>query len=220
MWALMVFVQCVNNDAGFRRATCSLTFETTLFPSRMFCYLAFQFHIDELLFILLFLLCIMLSFICITSSPSIFMLSFFLSAFSCPPPPVQTDKKISIEHASHRKFTFPWLRSATASRCFVFALPARARVWVLTSVLARGAKGVCVESVYPHFVIPWVRWRRASPSSAACGWVLLVPSCLTCRLSETWGCLRAGTPFARSISYATPGCKCGSKNNIRLQQRD
>lgn len=32
-------------------------------------------HIDELLFILIFLLCI--TFICITSSPSIFMLCFF-----------------------------------------------------------------------------------------------------------------------------------------------
>lgn len=70
---------------------------------------AFQFHIDELLFILLFLLCIMLSFICITSSPSIFMLLsfFFPPSLVFPPSPVQTDKKISIEHASHRKFTFP-----------------------------------------------------------------------------------------------------------------
>ena len=86
------------------------------------------------------------------------MLCFFLSSllFS----PVQTDKKISIEHASHRKFTFPWLHPLTA-HCFPLSyclclystcacvlvrvcLPVRAyRLGVLTSVLARGAE--CVQ---------------------------------------------------------------------------
>lgn len=114
-----------------------------------------------------------------------YVVVFFFFSSSLVFSPVQTDKKISIEHASHRKFTF-----SMTSLCFILfvCVCVCLSVCVLVHTVSPNicvrtwrwmrATAFCVELVYPRFVVvsDRVHWRRASPSCLACLWVLL--SCL------------------------------------------
>lgn len=91
MWALMVFVQCVNNDAGFHRATCSLTFKTTLFLSSTFCYLAPCLPVSywwAIVYSPVSALYYVIFHLHNKQSIHFYVVVFFLSAFSCFPPPL------------------------------------------------------------------------------------------------------------------------------------
>lgn len=75
-------------------------------------------YIFMLFYVLLFFCRIKIAFFLIKLTPFFFKFIFFF--FSLFFSPVHADKKISIEHSSHRKFPFPWLCCLTCVLCVLF----------------------------------------------------------------------------------------------------
>lgn len=141
--------------------------------------------------------------------------SFLLLLFFSP---VQTDKKISIEHASHRKFTFPWLHSFSASLClYCVCMCVSVWLWVLTSVLAREAKCVrrfvlrlSVHTLSSHIELGEdASHLLVQPADECC--CPIVSNMLTkCNI----GCFWAGSMLVPCISNITACC------NRRLENKE
>lgn len=100
--------------------------------------------------------------------------SLFFFCFSS----VQTDKKISIEHASHRKFTFPWLYLFIAHSC-----PLRRAACVLTLCVCVcvGTWQHCVFSLTSHTLLSGqIGFSGDTSYFAGCLYVSLLAVCMGC----------------------------------------